>query len=400
VDRIVIVGAGQAGIGAAAELRRRGFAGGIIVVGDEAHAPYQRPPLSKELLGGGRPSSLFLYPDKFYADQSIELRLGRPALAIDRQRQRLEFENGEPLAYDHLLIATGSRPRPLLLPGLEHAVTLRTLDEAENLAVRCGEWRRVAVVGGGFIGLELAAFLRSRDIAVTVLEAAGQLMGRVVSPATAAYFLAFHTGLGSQVRLGATLLSAAASGSGWHLALSDGTALDADAVIAAVGALPNDELAAACGLVVDRGIVVDEMMTSSDPAISAIGDCAVHPDPVSGRPVRLESVQNAVDQGKTFASGIVGPPAPYRSVPWFWSTQGSARLQIAGLARPGTEDIRRPTGSPDRLSVFRFEADRLAAVETVNQPGDHMLARRLLAAGTPVPKAAVADPTFDLRSLL
>jgi len=319
--------------------------------------------------------------------------------AIDRQGGRVCIENADPIAYDHLLIATGSRPRPLAIAGLEGAITLRTLDDAASIAGNVPNWKSVAIIGGGFIGLELASFLRAQHLDVTVIEAASQLMGRVVSPVTARYFHDLHTRRGTKVLLGRTVVSGGPSGQGWTLELSDGTAIHADAVFSAVGALPNAEIALDCGLAVDRGILVDDMMRTSDPSISAIGDCAVHPDYLTGQRIRLESVQNAVDQGKTFAARLTGQPSPYVAIPWFWSTQGSAKLQIAGLALGPTEDITR-SAEDDRLSVFRFAGDGLVAVETVNQPGDHLLARKLLANRTSVSREAVADPTFNLRSLL
>lgn len=397
MEGIVVVGAGQAGIGAAVELRRSGFVGTITVVGREPHAPYQRPPLSKGLLIDGVAPGLSLYPPRFYEDHAITLVLGSRVTSIDRTERRVTLDSGGQFPYDHLLLATGSRPRPLVLEGLKNALTLRTIDDAHVLAEGSKRWKRAIIVGGGFIGLELASFLRSRDIRVTVIEAASQLMGRVVSPTTAQFFHQFHTAGGVEVVFGRAPL--AAQDNGRVIELDNGHVIESDVIIGAIGALANDELAAESGLAVDRGIVVDCMLRTSDPAISAIGDCAVHPDPITGRPVRLESVQNAVDQGKSFAAGIVGAPAAYRSVPWFWSTQGSAKLQIAGLAPRQTDDIVRPT-TEGRLSVFRFEGDRLVAVETVNQPGDHLIARRLLAAAKPVSREAVADASVDLRSLL
>jgi 3-phenylpropionate/trans-cinnamate dioxygenase ferredoxin reductase subunit len=404
MQAIVIIGAGQAGIGAAAELRRRGFTGSITVVGDETHAPYQRPPLSKEILAGTPVPALYLYPEKFYADQAITLRLGRRAVAIERDAQRVGLDDGTSLAYDHLLIATGARPRPLELPGLTASdpIYLRGLEDAARLAERCSAARRVAIVGGGFIGLEVAAYLSARSIPAVVIEAAPQLMGRVVSPTTAQHMLKLHRATGVDVRLGAGVREVEPiADSGWRLLLADGTELEVEAVIAAVGALANCELAAQAGLTVDRGIVVDRLLQTSDPAISAIGDCAVHPDPVSGRPVRLESVQNAVDQGKAFAARIAGQPEPYASLPWFWSTQGSARLQIAGIAPARTEDIARTDpADASRLVVFRFDGERLAAVETINQPGDHLQARKLLSSGRSVTPQALREAGLSLKPLL
>lgn len=402
MDRIVIIGASQAGIGVAAELRRLGFAGTITVLGDESHLPYQRPPLSKELLHeGGTSPNLYLYPRSWYDDNAIRLDLGRKALSIDRTARTVEIEGGERVDYDHLIIATGARPRPLGIAGLEGAVTLRTLDDARAIAGNCGAWKRAAIVGGGFIGLEVASYLRARELEVTVIEAAPQLMGRVVSKAAARFFAAHHRAAGTRILLSQTVEAGRKDEDQWALTLSGGDVVEADVVISAVGALANTQLAGKCGLAVERGILVDELMQTSDPAISAVGDCAEHIDPVYGCRVRLESVQNAVDQGKALAARLMGRGSAYANVPWFWSTQGSAKLQIAGLALGDTEDVVRPAHPESgRLAVFRYIADRLAAVETVNLPGDHLLARRLLANGAAVPKEAAADPSFNLRSLL
>lgn len=402
MDRIVIIGASQAGIGVAAELRRLGFAGAITVLGEERHLPYQRPPLSKELLHeGGTATNLYLYPPAWYEEQGLALELGRRAVGIDRAARTVLVEGGRRLAYDHLILATGARPRALPILSAEDSVTLRSLDDAQAIASQCKAWRSAAIVGGGFIGLEVASFLRAQGLAVTVIEAAPQLMGRVVSRDTAAFFAEHHRAAGTEVILSQTVVSGAKIGDRYALTLSGGEVVQADRVIAAVGALANTDLAVACGLAVERGILVDATMLTSDASISALGDCAEHIDATYGCRVRLESVQNAVDQGKTLAARLMGQGARYMSLPWFWSTQGSAKLQIAGLALGETEDILRVDDmAAGRLAVFRYIGARLAAVETVNLPGDHLLARRLLGQGVAVPKEAAANPTFNLRSFL
>ncbi len=402
MDRIVIVGASQAGIGVAAELRRLGFGGTVTVIGDETHLPYQRPPLSKELLHeGGSATNLYLYPPGWYEEQGITLELSRRALSIDRDARTVTVEGGARFAYDHLILATGARPRPLTILGPDETTTLRSLGDAQAIATQCKAWKNAAIVGGGFIGLEVASFLRAQDVDVTVIEAAPQLMGRVVSKTTAAFFADHHRAAGSNVILSQTVVSGQKIGDRFALTLSGGQVVEADRVIAAVGAIANTDLAVDCGLAVERGILVDDTMLTSDPAISAVGDCAEHIDFTYDCRVRLESVQNAVDQGKALAARLMGQEARYASLPWFWSTQGSAKLQIAGLALGDTEDIVRiDDREAGRLSVFRYIGPRLAAVETVNLPGDHLLARRLLGQGIAVPRDAAADPAFNLRSLL
>lgn len=402
MDRIVIIGASQAGACAAFELRRVGFAGTITVIGDEPHMPYQRPPLSKELLyGSGTAPNLYLFPEQSYTDQKIELVLGQRAISIDRGAQRVTTDIGTSYAYDHLLIATGTRPRRLPIAGLEEAITLRTLDDASRLSHAISACNSAAIIGGGFIGLEVAVFLSAQGKSATVVEASSQLMGRVVSARTSTYFYDFHSSNSVRIELSEAVVGGSRHSNGWQVELASGRTLEADLLISAIGAVANLELARDAGLSVDRGIIVDDTMLTSDSSISAIGDCAEHTDPIYGSRVSLESVQNAVDQGKTFAARIVGNPAPYTSLPWFWSTQGPAKLQIAGLAMGQTHNIvRQDPTRDDRLAVFRYCGDRLAAVETINQPGDHLLARRLLANGVAVPKEAVADPAFNLRELL
>lgn len=403
VSRVVVVGSGQAGVETAAALRHHGFPGSIIVVGEEPDLPYQRPPLSKEFLKGPEDSSLPLKGEAFYATNAIELRLGVVAERIDRERGELVLGGGERLPYDHLVLATGARNRLPPVQGLDPArvLELRTLAHARALTRKLPALRRVAIIGGGFIGLEVAALLRQRDIEVDVLEAADRLMGRVLSPVMSEAFRRFHEEMGTRLRLGTLATEIAPRGDGFTLALSDGSALDADAVVVAAGVVPNVELAAAAGLAVDNGVEVDARLLTSDPAISAIGDCAAHPNPYGGDGrIRLESVQNAVDQGKCVAARLTGNPHAYDALPWFWSHQGPIKLQIAGLSLGMDETVTRGDPAGGKFSVFVYRAGRLIAVESVNSPADHMVARRLIAAGLTVPKEAAADPATDLKALM
>lgn len=403
IGRVVIVGSGQAGVETAAALRHHGFAGSVIVVDDEPDLPYQRPPLSKEFLKSPEDSSLPLKGEAFYPTNAIDLRLGVVAGRIDRGRRELLLEGGERLPYDHLVLATGARNRLPPVRGLDPArvLELRTLAHARALTARLPGLRRVAIIGGGFIGLEVAALLRQRDIAVDVLEAADRLMGRVLSPVMSAAFRGFHEEMGTRLRLGTLATGIAPLGDGFSLALSDGSTLDVDAVLVAAGVVPNVELAAEAGLDIDNGIAVDAHLLTSDPAISAIGDCASHPNPYGGEgPIRLESVQNAVDQAKCVAARLTGNGHAYDALPWFWSHQGPIKLQIAGLSLGMDETVTRGDPAGAKFSVFVYRAGRLIAVESVNSPADHMVARRLIAAGITVPPAAAADPATDLKALM
>ena len=402
VNRVVVVGSGQGGVEVASHLRQNGFEGSIIVIGDEPDLPYQRPPLSKEFLKSVDDAPLPLKGKDFYGQKNVELRLGVTVQAIDRTARAVVLADGERLPYDHLVLATGARNRLPPTSGLDPAkvLELRTLAHARAMLARLDGLSHVTIVGGGFIGLEVAALMRQRGIAVDVLEAADRLMGRVLSPMMSEEFRKIHLAMGTRLRLGVIATAVAERGGGFTVALSDGDALETDAILVAAGVVPNAELAVAAGLAVDNGIVVDERLVTSDPAISAVGDCAAHPNPFGIGMIRLESVQNAVDQAKTVAARLTGDDQPYHALPWFWSHQGAAKLQIAGLAMGADDAVMR--GEPDsgKFSVFVYRSDRLIAVESVGSAGDHMVARRLLAAGITVTKKDAADPGVDLKAMM
>ena len=402
--QVVIVGAGHAGVETAAALRQHGFSGAITILGEEPDLPYQRPPLSKEFLKSPQDSSLPLKGEAFYATGDIELRLGAVAERIDRDERELVLKGGARIPYDHLVLATGARNRFPPIRGLEPSqmLELRTLAHARALTQRLPALKRVAVIGGGFIGLEVAALLRQRDIAVDVVEAAPRLMGRVLSPAMSDAFRRFHQAMGTGLYLGVVADEIVQRGDGFALSLSDGRVIEADAVVMAAGVTPNVELAAEAGLTIGNGVVVDAQLLTSDPAISAIGDVAAHPNPYGGSDdlIRLESVQNAVDQARCVAARLCGKPQTYDVLPWFWSHQGAIKLQIAGLATGVDETVTRGDPASEKFSVFVYRAGRLIAVESVNSPADHMVARRLIAAGINVPPAVAADVTADLKALM
>lgn len=402
---IVVLGGGQAGFQAVASLREGGFAGPLTLVGDETALPYQRPPLSKAYLAGKTDADgLALRPAAYLDAHRIAFRPGLVAEAIDRDERRL-LTAGGPIPYDHLVIATGARNRPLPVPGADLAGVhqLRGLADADALKTALEACRAAVVVGAGFIGLEFAAVAAARGAAVTVIELAERPMARAVSPETAAFFRNAHEAAGVRFRFGAGL--AAVEGRNGRVSgvvLADGTALAADLVLVGIGVLPNQEIAAQAGLGVGDGIRVDAFLATDDPVVSAIGDCARFPTRfaqglAADGTVRIESVQNAIDQGRCLAARLTGRPAAYAAVPWFWSDQGPHKLQIAGLGAPGDAGVRR--GTEAAFSVFRFRDGRLSAVESVNRAGDHMVARRLLAAGPSLTPEQAADPTFDLKAL-
>ena len=407
--RVVIVGAGQGGLQVAASLRQDGFEGEIVLVGDEPGVPYQRPPLSKAyMLGASTAADLSLKAPSFFADQHIDYLAGETVAEVDRAARTVTRgpgaspSSGTRLAYDHLVLATGARNRPLPVPGaeLDGVVSLRTLADATALKARLAEVDRVVVIGAGFIGLEFASVAAKLGRRVTVVEAVDRPMARVVSPPISAHFTAAHERAGTSLRFRAGVARILGDdGRVVGVELADGERIPAELVVVGIGVLANAELAAAAGLRVANGVEVDAWLSTSDPAISAVGDCALHPSRWCDAPVRIESVQNAIDQGKCVAARLVGKPAPYAAVPWFWSDQGADKLQTAGLAIGADRAVVRGDPESGRFSAFVYRGDKLVAVESVNRPADHMIARRLLAGGlSPSPDEA-ADESFDLKAL-
>lgn len=401
--RAVIIGAGQAGLQVADSLRQGGYSGSVTVVSEEHGLPYQRPPLSKDYLSPGKkPVLLPLRGTSFFGEKKIDLREGVRALKVDRPAGTVSLDDGSTLAYDHLVLATGAANRRLRCEGsaLEGVHGLKTLPDAERLHSALAAAVNVVVVGAGFIGLEFAAAARGHGCSVTVLEFAPQPMGRAVTDVTARWFAAAHARLGVQVQLGEGIDHFESYGDGRVSAAvsTAGTRYEADLVVVGIGVVPNDSLAADAGLETENGIIVDAALRTSDPAVLAVGDCANFPNVHSGVRTRLESVQNATDQGRHAARTILGDPAEYAQLPWFWSTQGAYRLQIAGLSTKEDETV--VTGSVDagKFSVLSFRHGALAAVESVNSPGDHMAARRLIGAGLGPTIQEAASPEFSLRT--
>ncbi len=401
---VVIVGGGQAGFQVAASLRGDGYAGPIHLVSAEAHVPYQRPPLSKGLLLGkmDRARLLFRQP-AFYATQSIDLHLGTAATALDPSARTVTTATGQVIPYDMLVLATGTRVRPLPVPGteLENVVYLRTLDESESLARRVDEASRVVVIGGGFIGLEVAAAVRMLGKPVTVLEAADRLMGRVVAPVISGFYADLHRSRGVELVLDARIeCLIGEDGKVSGVMMADGGRHAADLVVIGIGVLPNVELAVAAGLACENGILVDEHGRTSDPHIFAAGECTSHPNRFAGGRIRLESVQNAVDQAKAVAAAILGKPHVYDEVPWFWSDQYEVKLQMVGISTGHDQRVIRGAPAEGKFSVCYFKAGRLVAIDSVNRPSDHMTGRKLLAQGTDLTPERAADDGVDLKAAL
>lgn len=406
-DAIVVIGAGQAGVMTAEALRSGGYTGTIELLGDEPHGPYHRPPLSKAWLAGEiGEAQLMLRAPEMLAKKGIALRTGTRVLAIDRAARRLQLADGQSLAYSGLVLATGATPRSLPLPGADapNVLPLRSRDDASRIAdglQRCAaQQRAVLVIGGGFIGLEVAATARKKGLAVTVLEAAPRLLGRVLAPLLSDWYAQLHRSHGVELVLDACIEAIEQQdGQAVAVRLADGRRLACGLVVMGVGVSANDQLAQAAGLETERGIVVDACGRTADPLIVAAGDCTAR-RLADGSLLRLESVQNATEQARSAAAALLGQARPFTATPWFWSDQFDKKLQMAGLSGGADAWSLRGELSGAAFSVYHFRQGRLIAVDSVNSAKDHLQARRLLDAGvSPTPEQA-ADTGFDLNSLL
>lgn len=401
--KVLIVGAGHAGGSVAALLRQYGFEGEIALAGAEAAPPYQRPPLSKAWLKGEADlDTLLLRPLSFYAEQEITFRAERTATAILPDRKIVGFSDAGWEAYDILVLATGSKARRLAVPGADRPelIELRTLEDAERLRAQLRPGRRLAVVGGGYVGLEAAASARVLGAEVVLIERMERVLARVASHALSHFFTDLHRRHGVDVRVAAEVAGFEDTG----VRLADGTLIEADAVLVGVGAVANDALALAAGLVCDTqhsgGVVVDETGRTSDPSIFAVGDVTRRPVPVHGGIMhRLESVPNALEQARQVACAITGRPAPPPEVPWFWSDQYDVKLQIAGL--PFGADRRLERGDPDqgRFAVFHLTGDRVVCVEAVNAPPEFMTGRQLIGKAASIDPIALADSAVSMKAV-
>jgi 3-phenylpropionate/trans-cinnamate dioxygenase ferredoxin reductase component len=405
MNGVVIVGAGQAGFQTAASLRMAGYEESITLIGGEPGLPYQRPPLSKAfMLGKQEIESAALRPLAFYEKQRIELVTGVMVTRIDGMERAAQLSSGRTLSFDALVLAVGARNRMLPVRGaeLDGVCYLRSDSEAVEIRQRIESARDVVVIGGGFIGLELAAAARTLGKPVRVLEVQPRLMGRVMPATLSDFYRDVHRREGVEISLGVTISRIVGyEGKVSEIVLDDGAICPADVVLVGIGVTPNVELAIEAGLNVSNGIVADERLQTNAPGIYAIGDCVDHPnpfaDPAGGGRVRLESVQNAVDQAKCVADAIVGRSAIYRAVPWFWTDQFDAKLQMAGLSAGCQQTVSRGEPEGGKFSLFYFRYGRLAAVDSVNRPADHMIARKLIASASRVTPEQAADLSVDLK---
>src|SRR6266850_5397933 len=400
---VVIIGAGHAGFQLAASLRQHGFSERVTLLNDEGHLPYQRPPLSKAYLKGtGGPDSLMFRPAKFYHDQNIDLIVDH-AVSIDRATRKVLFASGTALDYGHLVLATGARNRLLDIPNanLDSVRYLRTLDESQALRDLIAPGQRVVVIGAGFIGLEFAATARAKGLEVDVVELGTRVMARAVTAEISEFFQSRHTAAGIRIHLGVQATSIESDGT--HVtgvSLSDGRHVPADLVVVGVGVLPNVELADEAGLPVAAGIIVNEQLLTSDPNISAIGDCALFASPRFGGSLRLESVQNATDHARCVAARLTGDAKSYDGQPWFWSDQRDDKLQIAGLTTGYDRVVVRGDPGQGSFSAFCYKSGQLVGVESVNRGSDHVFGRKILGMNRSIEPEQAADTSFDLKAAL
>jgi 3-phenylpropionate/trans-cinnamate dioxygenase ferredoxin reductase component len=401
VQHVVIVGAGQGGFQAAACLRKEGFSGPIVMIGDEPGLPYQRRPLSKSFLKEGDPVRLELRPHGFYERLDIQLAIPDIALEVDRKNRVVRTARGAQHPFHYLILATGSACFSPPIPGatLSGVHRLRSLKDAERLRHSLKTAKRVVVIGGGFIGLEFASVALRAGHDVTVIETSSRLLARAISSSLAHAFAGYHTQSGLRLRLTESVQEIVVDSHGSYSVILDGGRLKCDLVLLATGVRPNISLAEWAGLAIENGVRGTETLQTSDEAIYCLGDCASFPDPFTRQRIRLESVQAATDHARLIARNIVrDQPACYDALPWFWSDQGQWKLQIAGLSLAQDDEvpIERDDGS---LVVFRFRADNFVALETVNAPLDHMAARKLLQAKALITREVLERSSFDLRAL-
>jgi 3-phenylpropionate/trans-cinnamate dioxygenase ferredoxin reductase subunit len=399
----VIVGASHAGTQLALSLRQGGWKGRIVLAGDEPVKPYQRPPLSKDVLSGAKSlEQIPIRPPSVFENAGIEFMLGHRVESIDRARKTLYMDDGKTQGYDKLALTLGAYPSTIPLTGTDKYGVhyLRKLADVEQIRPFIREGKSAVIIGGGYIGLEAGAVLRQTGMTVTVLEALPRVLQRVTAPVVSTFYQRLHDEEGLWIVTGALVTSIEGEDQVERVHCADGSEIDADLVIIAVGVLPNTKLAARAGLDVEDGILVDEFARTSDPDIVAAGDCTRHFNPIYKRRVRLESIQNAMEQAKTAAETLNGDPKPYHALPWFWSEQYDVKLQIAGLSQGYDNVVLR--GDPETgrsFAVFYFQGDRLLAVDAINRPGEFMMGKKLLIAGARIDKKKLADESIPVKSL-
>ena len=397
----IIAGAGHAGGQTAISLRQAGYDGRIIVCGAEPAPPYQRPPLSKKYLSGELARErVFLRPESFYSRHDVELRLGNAVRGVDPAQRTVVLDDGDSLSFTDLVIATGSRPRRLDVPGsdLGNIFYLRTLEDADAIGNALVAGRRLAVVGGGYIGLEIASTAKGLGLEVCVIEAADRILGRVTAPEMSGYYTRAHRARGVDVKLSTAV--AAFEGDGTVRGVDCGTeTLPADVVVVGIGVVPEARLAESAGIACDDGIVVDERCATSAAHVYAAGDCTRHPNPILGRSLRLESVHNALEQARTAAANIAGTPTRYEQAPWFWSDQFDLKLQMVGISDGYDTIVQRGSMDADDFAMFYLKDGVLIAVDAVNRPREFMACRKLVPQRPSIDPVRLADESIPMQEM-
>ena len=401
---VVIIGASHGGVNCAFALRREGWEGEIILIDADPNLPYHRPPLSKEfLVSDGNLEKHFLKSSESYTNENISLVLGKKVVSIEREKGLVKLEDNSEILYSHLVIATGARA---LMPGIQgigdtqNLFVLRNAEDAIQIRAGLdGSKQKVLIIGGGFIGLEIAASIRKLGAEVCVLEREERILSRVTSEQMSEFFTSLHEDNGVRIYNRKNVESIEFDGSRNQVKCSDQSQFEADVIVVGVGVHVNLELAREAGLEINNGIVVDSHTRTNDPNIYAIGDCTFHHNPHYDRHVRLESVQNAVDQGKIAAAGICGREADYNSIPWFWSDQYEVKLQMVGLAEGHTEVLKRSEEDENKFSLWYFREDELLAVDAVNNPKAYVLGTKFIKEGQKVNKTVLADSSQPLKPL-
>ena len=401
-ERIIVIGAGHAAGAFADAVRKQGYEGEVTLIGEEAHSPYQRPPLSKAYLAGDMDAQrLSLRPDSFYEKKNINMMLSTKVSSIDVSAKSISTADGKTVSYNKLVIATGTRVRKLPVPGadLEGVHYIRTIDDVAAVHSKWQQAENIVIVGAGFIGLEVAAVAAKAGKKVTVLEGQDRVMPRVVAPVLSQFYADYHRQNGVNIIAGAGVVEISGTDRAEAVVCADGGRHEADIVIVGIGVIANVELGEAAGLKVDNGIVVDDTCRTSHEDIYAIGECANHPDPRYGR-LRLESVQNAQDQAKVAAAAICGDTIPYDVVPWFWSEQYDLKLQMVGISSGYDDIVMRGDMAEGKFSLLYYKQEQLIAIDSINNAADHMAGRRLLDEGISPDKLAVADASVKLKEFL
>ena len=397
---MVIVGAGHAAGQAAASLRQEGYEGEIVVIGDEPHIPYQRPPLSKQYLSGEHGlERVYLRPAKFYQDKNVTVKTHTRVVAIDPAAKTVTTDAGETLGYHKLLVATGARARRLTIPGhdLRGIHYLRSIDDVENIRAELEHGKRLVVVGGGYIGLEVAAVAVEHGLEVHVLEMESRILQRVTTERMSGFYHQLHESRGVRIHTGAAVTAFTGNGHVQGVLCGD-EEYPAEMVIVGIGVIPNTEVASDAGIECDNGIVVDDHCRTSAPDVFAAGDCTNHPNPLLGRRLRLESVPNAMEQARVAAANMAGGDKSYASIPWFWSDQYELKLQMVGFSADGDTEVLRGDMAGNEFAVFYLKDGAVVAVDAVNSPREFMVCKQLI--GKRVDPEVLGDPDADLKTLI